>query len=69
MSCRPGKNATGVIPVLDGYDGKFPLLEYANGGWKIAEEVAPPVLDASYVTCPITFQCRIDRSNGHYFRT
>ncbi len=48
------KNVRGIIPVLEGFDWRFPFLNYVDGHWVPAEDAAPPVLNYSGYSQPMT---------------
>ncbi len=48
------RNASGVIPVLDGFDWNFVFLNYVSGKWVRIESPAKPLLNYSGYSQPIT---------------
>jgi hypothetical protein len=48
------KNATGIIPVLDGFKWNFVFLNYSQGQWSPIERSAEPLLNFSGFSAPIT---------------
>ncbi len=48
------KNATGIIPVLDGFDWNFVFLNYINGKWERLDNPPKPLLNYSGYAQPIT---------------
>jgi hypothetical protein len=48
------KNANGIIPVVDGYNWRFPFLDYADGKWIPAEHAAQPLLNYAGYAKPLT---------------
>lgn len=48
------RNATGIIPVLDGFDWNFVFLNYVGGQWAPAGDAARPLLNYSGYSQPIT---------------
>ena len=48
------KNATGIIPVLDGYEWDFPWLRYVSGQWAPFKKPANPMLTFRQYSRPLT---------------
>jgi hypothetical protein len=48
------KNQRGVVPVIDGYNWNFPFLNYEKGQWVAAPEAAPPLVNYSGYSSPMT---------------
>jgi hypothetical protein len=48
------KNVSGVIPVLDGLDWKFPFLDFDQGKWALLRDAEAPRIQYSGYCTPLT---------------